>query len=255
MHELKDFGSRIGLLGANFAVCDYAGKAVLLCKSGAFDSDPVRLAKVACDCLRHPPKGKSQIDSHTPVSRYLAVPVLPVNGSKEKIGFAGIIDLGPHADHQNPESPELFAEILRLFAEKFIDRYKNAIQMDMISSELAQTYEELVLLYKISTNMEIIEPDANFLQMACDSLTEIVSVEGIAIIQEKTVDDQSRFVLVAGAGVIDIDDRMILTIYNRLVEEMNKGKKALLDSEVDAPFRFDWPRNIRNIIIVPLSGK
>jgi len=105
------------------------------------------------------------------------------------------------------QQAHILAELLRLFTEKFISQRKSTEQMDMISSELAQTYEELVLLYKISTNMEIVEPDANFLQMACDSLTEIVSVEGIAILQEKTADDKTRFALIAGAGVIDIDDR------------------------------------------------
>jgi HD-GYP domain-containing protein (c-di-GMP phosphodiesterase class II) len=255
LKELKDFGLRVGSLGANFAVCDYSGRTVLMCKSGAFDSDAARLAKVSYDCLRHPPKGRSSLDTHTPNSRFLAVPIVPLNGGKEKIGLAAIIDLGPGQDHQHPESTELFAEILRQFGEKFIDQHKNAVQMDMISSELAQTYEELVLLYKISTNMEIVEPDANFLQMACDSLTEIVSVEGIAILQEKTVDEQSRFVLIAGAGVIDIDEHLTLAIYNRLIEQMNKGKEALLDSEVDAPFKYEWPKNIRNIIVVPLCGK
>jgi HD-GYP domain-containing protein (c-di-GMP phosphodiesterase class II) len=252
--ELKDFGARVSGLGVNFAVCDLTGRPVLVCKSGEFDSDPARLAKVAYDCLRHPPKTKSQADSHTPASRYLAATLVPSNGEKTT-GLAAVIDLGAQPDHQNPTSPELFAELLRLFAEKFVSQRKSVEQMDMISSELAQTYEELVLLYKISTNMEIVEPDANFLQMACDSLTEIVSVEGIAIIQERLVDEQSRFVLVAGAGVIDINEHLTSQLYNRLQEEINKGKEALLDSEFDAPFRYDWPKNIRNIIVVPLCGK
>jgi HD-GYP domain-containing protein (c-di-GMP phosphodiesterase class II) len=255
MNELKNFGSRVGILGANFAVCDYSGRAVVLCKSGAFESDLARLAKVAYDCLRHPPKNKTQLNPHTPVSRYLAVPLVPLNGNGKKNGLAAIIDLGSQQDHQSLESIELFAEVLRLFAEKFIEQQKNTVQMDMISSELAQTYEELVLLYKISTNMEIVEPDANFLQMACDSLTEIVSVEGIAILQEKSSEEQTRLTLVAGAGVIDIDERMALLLHSRLREGMNKGKDALLDSEVDAPFRFEWPKNIRNIIVVPLCGR
>ena len=252
--ELKDFGARINGLGVNFAVCDLTGRPVLVCKCGEFDSDPARLAKVAYDCLRHPLKNKSQADSHTPASRYLAATLVPPNGDKTT-GLAAVIDLSAAPDHQNPTSPELFAELLRLFAEKFVNQRKSAEQMDLISSELAQTYEELVLLYKISTNMEIVEPDANFLQMACDSLTEIVSVEGIAILQEKTVDEQSRFVLVAGAGVIDIDEHLTSLLYNRLLEKINIGKEALLDSEVDAPFRYDWPKNIRNIIVVPLSGR
>jgi HD-GYP domain-containing protein (c-di-GMP phosphodiesterase class II) len=125
----------------------------------------------------------------------------------------------------------------------------------MISAELAQTYEELVLLHKLSTNMKVTEADANFLQMACDSLTEIVSVEGVAILLEKTVEDDRKLVLAAGWGLIDIDDRMAAILHSRLADEIGSGKEALLDSEVDSPFKYDWPENIQNIIVVPLYGK
>jgi HD-GYP domain-containing protein (c-di-GMP phosphodiesterase class II) len=125
----------------------------------------------------------------------------------------------------------------------------------MISTELAHVYEELVLLHKLSTSMKVTESDANFLQMACDNLTDIVSVEGIAVLLEKTIDDEKRMVLAAGSGLIDIDDRMAAVLHHRLIQETNSGKEALLDSEVDAPFRYEWPENIRNIIAVPLYGK
>jgi HD-GYP domain-containing protein (c-di-GMP phosphodiesterase class II) len=258
MHELKGFGARVNVLGVNFAVCDSTGKAVLSCSAGGFESESVRLSKVARDCLRLSPKhkDKGQSDEHTsPASRYLSAVLVPANGGKEHPGFAAIIDIGGQPDSQDTLQSGHFCEMLRLFAEKFVSQRKSAEQMDLISSELAQTYEELVLLYKISTNMEIVEADANFLQMACDSLTEIVSVEGIGILQERTVDEQSRFILVAGAGVVDFNEQLTSLLYNRLLEEMNKGKEALLDSEVDGPFRYDWPKSIRNIIVVPLCGR
>jgi len=91
--------------------------------------------------------------------------------------------------------------------------------------------------------------------MACDNLTDIVSVEGIAILLEKTVDDEKRLVLAAGSGLIDIDERMASILESRLSEQINKGKEALLDSQVDAPFKYDWPDSIKNIIAVPLCVK
>jgi HD-GYP domain-containing protein (c-di-GMP phosphodiesterase class II) len=260
MLELKDFGARLNNLGVNFAVCDAAGKTVYSCLPGTFESDPALLTKAVRDCLRKPAKGKNKSDTNVSVEqvsqdRYLAVSLVSANGPKNHSGLAAVIDLGDRPDSQNPRQAILLCQTLRLFAEKFVSKRQSAEQMDMISAELAQSYEELVLLYKISTNMEIVEPDANFLQMVCDSLTEIVNVEGIAILQEKPVNEHTRFVLVAGAGVIDIDQRMTSLLYNRLREQIDDGKEALLDSEVDAPFRYDWAKNIRNIIVVPLCGK
>jgi len=257
MRELKDFGARVSTLGVNFAVCDSKGQLVLLCQGGSFDSNPALLAKSARDCLgRSAKRTAAAKDEHLrpPRSRCLSAELVPAAASKHQTGLVALMDLGAAPDPHN-KSALLLSEVLRLFAEKFHTQLDSTEQMDMISAELAQTYEELVLLYKISTNMEIVEPDANFLQMACDSLTEIVSVEGIAILQEKTLDEPAHFILVAGAGVIDIDPAVTSLMYNRLLDDTKKGKEALLDSEVDSPFTYDWPQSIRNIIVVPLCGK
>ena len=69
------------------------------------------------------------------------------------------------------------------------------------------------------------------------------------------IDDEKRMMLAAGSGLIDIDEHMAAVLHYRLAHEVSSGKEALLDSEVDAPFRYDWPANIRNIIAVPLYGK
>ncbi|MHC4602859.1 MAG: HD domain-containing phosphohydrolase, partial [Planctomycetota bacterium] len=153
----------------------------------------------------------------------------------------------------NQES--ILTEMLGLLAENFQAETEAEEQIEMVSTELAQTYEELVLLHKLSTNMKVTEPDANFLQIACDNLTEIVPVEGIAVVLEKTIEDEKQLVVTAGSGLIDIDERMPAVLHSRLVEEINSGKEALLDSEVDSPFKYDWSGNIKNIIAVPLFGK
>jgi HD-GYP domain-containing protein (c-di-GMP phosphodiesterase class II) len=150
---------------------------------------------------------------------------------------------------------EYLAGMLELFAEKFRAETKAEKQIEMVGSELAQTYEELVLLHKLSTNMKVTESDANFLQMACDSLTEIVSVEGIAILLEKKIEDEQQLVVAAGSGLIDIDENTASILHSGLIEEIDEGKEALLDSEVDSAFKYDWPDNIKNIIAVPLYGK
>jgi HD-GYP domain-containing protein (c-di-GMP phosphodiesterase class II) len=112
-----------------------------------------------------------------------------------------------------------------------------------------------MLLHRLSMSMKVTETDSNYLQMACDSLTDIVSVEGIAILVEKPVEHQMQLVLTAGSGVIDINGNMAAVLYNRLMNEINSGKEGLVDSEVDCRFKYDWPQYIKNIIAVPLYGK
>jgi HD-GYP domain-containing protein (c-di-GMP phosphodiesterase class II) len=91
--------------------------------------------------------------------------------------------------------------------------------------------------------------------MACDCLTEIVFVEGIAILLEKTINDGPRWVISAGSGLIDIDEQTAAILHSRLTEEINRGQEALLDSNAYSDFKYEWPSRIKNIIAVPFFGK
>ena len=268
--ELEKFGSRINKFGVNFAVCNTDGELVLLCDGGRFKSSREQLVESSRQVLNRNIE-KSSDDTGIPVWRFgdadsvLAVVLKSARVSSkdsEAVGVAlldtgySILDTQCENRVSRLEKREsVFSEMLGLLAEKFQAETKAEEQIDMVSNELAQTYEELVLLHKISTNMKVTEADSNFLQMACDSLTEIVLVEGIAILLEKTIEDEQQLVVTAGSGLIDIDEQTAAILHSRLTEEINSGKEALLDSEVDCPFRYDWPDNIKNIIAVPLFGK
>ncbi len=252
---LKRFGSKMNKLGVNFAVCNDRGEVILLCSGGKFKSNEEQLVKLSRQVLSQNDK-RSDVETEAQVfqfnegSQVLAV-VLKSDG--KAIGTA-MIDRGRERKVMNGEG-QAMSEMLGFLAESFYATGQAEKQIDMVSNELAQTYEELVLLHKLSTNMKITEPDGTFLQMACDSLADIVSVEGMAILQERTIEGERRLVLTAGLGLIDVNEQMANVLKNRLVEEINNGHEALLDSEVDSHFKYNWPANIKSIIAVPLWGK
>jgi len=253
LRELKKFGSRVNKFGVNFAACDANGEVILLSESGEFTSTAEQLTSLSLYALEQFRSGQKgyQFDETNSV---LTAVLKPGPGLAE---FVALIDLGenPFQAGLNKLCNTMLGEMLEILAENFQAIAKSEQQIDIVSGELAQVYEELVLLHKLSTNMKVTETDANFLQMACDSLTDIVLVEGIAVLVEKIVENEKQLVLAAGSGLIDIDNRMATALYDRLAEEINSGKEALLDSEVDSPFRYDWPDSIKNIIAVPLCGK
>lgn len=127
-------------------------------------------------------------------------------------------------------------------------------QIEKLSAELAQSYEQIMLLYNLSTNMNLTQSSANYLQMACDQLTQLVPVEGIAIFLEKRVDGMRRLVLTAGSGLIAIDPMMADILQMHLTTELLAGREALVDSDVYKPFKYEWPERVRNILAVPLGG-
>jgi HD-GYP domain-containing protein (c-di-GMP phosphodiesterase class II) len=276
--QFEIFGEKINKFGVNFAVCNTADEIVLLYEGGTFNSNRKQLIELSRRILTIHNEQNTSDESESGISIWrfgdtnlvLAVVLRSArvsNKEGEVIGTA-LIDMGEKSSYQGCVTPysagssnavqissDYFAQMLELLEEKFQAETKAEKQIEMVGTELAQTYEELVLLHKISTNMKVTESDANFLQMACDSLTEIVSVEGIAILLEKTIDDKQQLVVAAGSGLIDLDEETAAMLHSGLVDEINSGKEALLDSEVDSAFKYDWPSNINNIIAVPLCGK
>lgn len=273
--DFEKFGQKINRFGFNFAVCNIKGELELLCESGEFESNKNHLTKYAMHALSDNIKETDTKD--VSVSRFgkegkILSTVLKFGGVVPE--FVALIDLGisemseycvePSIDNGNPAGMphettqaniEIFSTMLSLLAENFQAISKVTGQIEQISMELSHTYEELMLLHTLSTNMKVTKSDANFLQMACDRLTDIVTVEGIVMLQDKSVDDARHLTLVAGSGLLDVDEQLSACLYSRMESELDKGNDALLDSEVDSPFNYEWPDNIKNIIAVPLCGK
>ncbi|MCK4914038.1 MAG: HD domain-containing protein [Planctomycetes bacterium] len=254
LQQLKQFGEMINELGANFAICNAAGEILLRCEKSGFGSDENLIIANCLESIQKYSVNKMQSGSGLLISdnRFLSAVIKPENDTS---AVAAIVDMGENKISSDKIENTIPAKMLVILAEKLQIAAQSEKQFEMIGTELSQVYEELVLLHKLSTNMKVTETDANFLQMACDSLTDIVLVEGIAILLEKNIDGEKRLVLTAGSGLIDINEQAVATLHDRLLDEINSGKEALLDSEVDSPFKYRWPEEIKNIIAVPLCGR
>jgi len=280
LRKLGKFGACLNRVGVNFAVFDSTMELVVFCQCDAFHSNKHILKEAAERVPQHyldtnRKNRKSRLHRFGAKHQILSVRLGYGTGSQ---GVA-LIDLGEPAlleDANRPrdengaqsteslkgtekppqrQSVEILAEMLGFLSESFDVAENCEAQIEEISNELSQVYEELVLLHKLSNNMLVNESDNNYFQIACDSLTDIISVEGIAILVQSPLQNGSGLKLVAGAGLIQIDDHMSHLLYDRLEQEIARGRQALLDSEVDSPFRYQWPSHIRNIIAVPLCGK
>ncbi len=260
LRQLNKFGDKVNKFGVNFAALDVNGELVLLNEAGRFDSDRQQLVSAGRATLEQY-SSRGGVETEDSVCRpgennQILAAVLKSDSEFAAVGLIDLGDRGAREDASCEMQDAFFNEMLLLLAESFQAVSGAEGQIEMLGTELAQVYEELVLLHKLSANMKVTEPDVNFLQMACDNLTDIVSVEGIAVLLERTLeDDERRLVLAAGSGLIDINERTTAILQGRLAEEISSGKEALLDSEVDSPFRYDWPDSMRNIIAVPLCGK
>lgn len=268
LRSLSEHGERISRLGVNFAVCDSDGELVLLSSGDSYRSDVEQLQRLSKRAMEENDLAEAKGDRRSAIWCFGEENVIlggVLKLSCVRSGSAGaatavvLLDLGAEqggirADRGTNVDSSYWMEMLGLIVENVHAATRAEEQIEMVGTELAQTYEELVLLHKLSTNMRVTEHDANFLQMACDSLTEIIPVEGIAILLERRADEIQQLHVAAGRGLIDVGEGMAGLLHSRLSEETARGADALLDSEVDSPFKYDWPENIRNIMAVPLCG-
>ncbi len=153
------------------------------------------------------------------------------------------------------ESVDILCELLAVNIANFQIKKTSAMQLDKLTSELSHTYEELSLLYKMSMTMKFTQSSASYLQSACDNITELVDVEGIAILLERSYEGQRRMMVTAGSGIIKLDAQMIDILEMSLQKEVATGRDLLLDSHVDGSIKYDWPAGIRSIIAIPLYRK
>ncbi len=161
-----------------------------------------------------------------------------------------------HTEQSQPNPVEHLCQMLSSFAEDYPVFVRSARQIEDISAELAHTYEELMLLYKMSSSMKMTRTDQSYLQLACDSLSELVAVEGIAIVLDKKIHNTRKLVLAAGAGVLpfidDSNNTFFEVLFDRLNTELAQSKDALLDSDIETPFKYNWQNQLKSIIAVPL---
>ena len=166
-----------------------------------------------------------------------------------------LVDTGPnHAMEEKAARCAGLTELVQYYLDQNSGSIVTDSHIETLSMELGQCYEQIMLLYNLSTNMNLTQTNANYLQLACDQLTQLVQVEGIAIFLEKKVDGMKRLVLTAGSGVIAIDPMMADILQMHLTAELLSGKDALVDSNEFEPFRYSWPERVRNILAVPLGS-
>jgi len=256
LRRLRQFGSRVNQSGANFAVYQADGTIEVLCENEYFSSAPQQLCTLGRQVIEQSTDEQDCQPFVFEDSSGVVVIAAKLNKYKEQPSVA-LIDCGcaPSREAAGSERLEILGQMLCSFAEGFESETRTSAQTDLVSTELAQAYEQLVLLQKLSMNMKVTEPDESFLQLACDNLRDIVDIEGIAVLLEQKAEQASQLSLVAGSGVIDVDDRMAAIVHTRLTEALCSGEQALLDSEVDSPFKYPWPESLRSIIAVPLYGR
>ena len=203
LNRLSKFGKQMANCGVNFFVCEPHGSVILQFDGNEFFSNTEQLADYAGQAFQQKLEGtntfgeKGQVLIATTESRNKAADITLIIDCGLNAGYNGKrlqlfcsnnsidYELLANIIHSDRTDVKYLQQSLDIFAEDFQLISTAQKQIDMVSSELLQAYEELMLLHTMGSNMKVTHSDANYLQIACDSLRDIINVEGIAILCEK----------------------------------------------------------------------
>ncbi|MBN1554554.1 MAG: HD domain-containing protein [Phycisphaerae bacterium] len=122
-----------------------------------------------------------------------------------------------------------------------------------LSMNLAGTYEELSLLYHVSSSMKVSQEPTAFLQDVCDELREVISVEVVLAVVHDTRTRMDQDILVK-AGSDDIDTRQLRLLAASYVLPQFQDASSLVLNNIfhssGSPF---LSQSVRSLIAVPLT--
>ncbi|MEM1097684.1 MAG: HD domain-containing phosphohydrolase [Planctomycetota bacterium] len=125
-------------------------------------------------------------------------------------------------------------------------------ELQGLSSELADTYEELALLYRMSTSLRVNESAVDVLRDACDELHQVVGFSWVAFClgHDDRLDDVNNATVMVSAR--DYDAAEVRSVADALTERLrDKPSPLILDdvAEMGVP---GLSRLGKNLLVVPL---
>jgi len=126
-------------------------------------------------------------------------------------------------------------------------------ELATLSTNLAGTYEELSLLYRISGSMKVTQAPKDFLKNVCSDLCEVMSVESAAgvVYARATGEDD----LVALSGSVDFNiDQVRLLAATQLAPLLAAGNRSTVVNKFTAAPQSGLADKIRNLVVAPLAS-
>ena len=141
-------------------------------------------------------------------------------------------------------------ELLGWLLKREYDLHVASDELSKLSSNLASTYEELSLLYRISGSMKVTQSQTEFLQSVCNDLLETMNIQaaaGVIYAYPPARDDE-----VVLAGSIEMNgDQVRLLAATQIAPRFIKTTRAILDNHF-VPAASVNSSEVRSVVAVPL---
>lgn len=153
----------------------------------------------------------------------------------------------------DPAEARRLALTLAWICEDAVELDRQSSELRTLSQELADSYEELSLLYKFSSNMVVDHEPAQFLSDACDELHQVVGMRWMAVC---LIDDEPRLEGLAGrrfvAGRTGLSDERFATLSTQLLDRYADTPQPVIVDDTTTLALPDLVGAAGNLLVVPL---
>ena len=125
-------------------------------------------------------------------------------------------------------------------------------ELEALSNSLAQSYEELALLHRISDRMTVTQEPEDFFHHLCRDLKEVLEVSKLLVLWKGQDTPENTFSNVVSSGEPELSITDTRLLWQRILRQADRPSKVLIDSNVDGPYTHQWPTLIRNLAGVPI---
>jgi len=124
-------------------------------------------------------------------------------------------------------------------------------ELESLSGQLANTYEELTLIYQISSGMRINRRAADFFKQACLDVLEVMGVEGMGVALHAENFHRQEPVIY---GPLGLPPGVIHRLSEQLMTELTQRKSVLLVNDLPHDKNYSWLGEFaKTLIAVPLQ--
>jgi HD-GYP domain-containing protein (c-di-GMP phosphodiesterase class II) len=160
--------------------------------------------------------------------------------------------LGTEACDKAGLSTKQLAGLLGQMLRSEMACYTNSEELVTLSNNLATTYEELSLVYRISSSMQLTQNPDSYLQNVCEELVEIMGLStAVAIVYPPPGSENPEMIVVAGGCGLD-DKELSLLASKYMVPRFGSESSNVVDNNFEHEEPHWAERQIGRLISVPL---
>ena len=124
-------------------------------------------------------------------------------------------------------------------------------ELNNLSEQLATTYEELSLIYQISSGMRVNRRSADFFEQTCRDVLEVMNVQAMGVVLAGDASARPDPILY---GPLTVPDPVLRRLAAQLLPLLHHRKSALLVNDLSADDSFSWLRPYASrLLAVPLQ--